>query len=180
MNATTLRSKAALACAILLLAFATRVGQCQEKPSLHAPAFSLTTLDGKPLNSSDYRGQVVLLDFWATWCVPCQTEVPRFVAFQQQFAKQGFRVIGISMDDSPQPVRKFRARYKMNYPVALGTIKVAKAFGGVLGLPRTYLIARDGTIVKQYDGAADLDAMEKDIHRLLETEPLAAPPPPPR
>jgi len=155
-------------CVGLLLALIPGRGKGQEKPARHAPNFALTAIDGKPLHLSDYTGKVVLLDFWATWCVPCQTEVPRFVSFQKHYERRGFQVVGISLDDTPEPVRKFYARYKMNYPVALGTAKVANSYGGVLGLPLTYLIARDGTIVKQYDGSADLDEMEKDIGRLLE------------
>lgn len=156
-------------CVALLLALIPGRGISQENPPRRAPNFALTTLDGKPLHLSDYGRKVVLLDFWATWCVPCQTEVPRFVSFQRQFGKEGFQVIGISMDDTPYPARKFYAKYKMNYPVALGNEKVANDYGGVLGLPLTYLVARDGTIVKQYDGSADLDEMEKDIRRLLES-----------
>lgn len=163
-----------LLCACLLLTLAATIGIGQEKPTPRvAPKFALTTLEGKPLRLSDHSGKVVLLDFWATWCVPCQTEVARFVSFQRQFEKQGFQVIGISMDDTPEPVRKFYATYKMNYPVAMGTDKVANDYGGVLGLPLTYLLARDGTIVKQYDGSADLDVMERDIKRLLESAPKA-------
>jgi peroxiredoxin len=162
-----------LVCGSLLVAFAPGNGISQEKPARHAPNFALTTLDGKPLNLSDHSGKVVLLDFWATWCVPCQTEVPRFVSFQKRYGKQGFQVIGISMDDSPESVRKFYAKYNMNYPVALETEKVANDYGGVLGLPLTYLIVGNGTIVKQYDASADLDVMERDIKRLLESAPRA-------
>lgn len=157
-------------CVGLLLALILDRGISQEKPARRASNFTLTTLDGKGLHLSDYSGKVVLLDFWATWCVPCQTEVPRFVSFQNRFEKHGFQVIGISMDDTPDPVRKFYAKYKMNYPVALGNEKVANDYGGVLGLPLTYLVARDGTIVGQYDGSADLDEMEKEIKRVLDAE----------
>jgi peroxiredoxin len=90
---------------------------------------------------------------------------------QTKYGKQGFQMIGISMDDSPQPVRKFHARFKMNYPVAMGTPTVARDYGGVLGLPLAFLIARDGSIVKQYDSSADLDQMERDVRQLLEASP---------
>ncbi len=134
------------------------------------PGFSLTGIDGKTLDSSDYRGKVVLLDFWATWCVPCQTEIPRFVAFQKKYGAQGFQVVGISMDDSTEPVQHFYTKFNMNYPVALGNATLADQFGGVLGLPLTFLISRDGTIVKQYDGKANLDKMEEDIRLLLRSD----------
>ncbi len=99
-----------------------------------APDFSLQDLNGQPLELANYRGKVVLLDFWATWCTPCRGEDPSFVEFQNKYREQGLQVIGISMDDGPKPVREFYQEFKMNYPVALGNEKVAKAYGGVLGL----------------------------------------------
>ena len=72
-----------------------------------APAFSLTDITGKPLNLSDYKGKVVVLDFWATWCGPCRIEIPGFIELQKRYASQGFTMIGISMDDSPEPVVDF-------------------------------------------------------------------------
>ncbi len=133
-----------------------------------APAFDLRGLNGERVNFADYRGKVILLDFWATWCVPCRTEVPKFVALQNRYSRHGFQMLGISMDDSPEPVRRFRARFKMNYPLAMGTPAVAESYGGVLGLPLAFLIARDGRIVKVYDGSANLDLIEQDIQALLD------------
>src|SRR5664279_2139807 len=85
-----------------------------------APDFTLTDIDGKKLALSDYRGKVVLLDFWATWCTPCRAEIPHFVEYQNAYRDQGLQVVGISMDDDVKPVRPFYQEYKMNYPVALG------------------------------------------------------------
>ena len=135
-----------------------------------AAEFSLTDLDGKPLSLSDYRGKVVLLDFWATWCVPCRAEIPHFVEFQNKYREQGLQVVGISMDDGANPVRQFYQQFKMNYPVALGTDKVAEAYGGVLGLPVTFLIGRDGRIAAKYVGETQMPAMEQEIHSLLQTK----------
>lgn len=151
----------------ILVSTAFASGQEKSAPRT-APDFDLKDLTGKQLRLSDYRGKVVLLDFWATWCAPCQTEVPRFVAFQNEYGKNGFQVIGISMDDAPEPVRKFYTKFKMNYPVAMGTEKLADDYGGVLGLPLTFLIGRNGHIVKRYDGSADLNQMELDLKKLLE------------
>jgi len=134
-----------------------------------APDFSLKALDGSPLKLADYRGQVVLLDFWATWCVPCKAEIPHFIEFQDKYRAQGFQVVGISMDDDANAVRKFYQDFKMNYPVVVGTPELADAYGGVLGLPVTFLIARDGRVAAKYVGEADMAAVEQQITGLLAT-----------
>src|SRR5271169_1384093 len=104
-----------------------------------APDFTVTDVDGRKLSLSDYKGKVVLLDFWATWCTPCRTEIPHFVEMQNKYGAQGFQVVGISMDDDAKPVREFYKEHQMNYPVAVGDDKLAEQFGGVMGLPINFL-----------------------------------------
>jgi len=133
-----------------------------------APDFSLQDIDGRPLDLATYRGHVVLLDFWATWCTPCRAEIPHFVEYQSKYGAQGLQVIGISMDDDAKPVQEFYREFKMNYPVALGTAKLADAYGGVLGLPITFLIGRDGQVAAKYIGEADMRAMDDRINSLLQ------------
>jgi cytochrome c biogenesis protein CcmG/thiol:disulfide interchange protein DsbE len=135
-----------------------------------APDFSLQDLNGQPLQLANYRGKVVLLDFWATWCTPCLDEIPHFVALQNQYREQGLQVIGISMDDGPTPVRQFYQQFKMNYPVALGTDKLAEAYGGVLGLPVTFLIGRDGQVAAKYVGEVQMPVLEQKIKSLLQAK----------
>ena len=120
-----------------------------------APAFSLTDITGKPLNLSDYQGKVVVLDFWATWCGPCRIEIPGFIELQKRYAAQGFTMIGISMDDSPEPVVDFYKELQMNYPVAVGNDRLGELYGGMPGLPTTFLIGRDGRIYAKHVGATD-------------------------
>lgn len=109
-----------------------------------APDFTLKSLDGTPLRISDYRGKVILLDFWATWCAPCQDEIPRFVEWQSKYRDRGLQVIGLSMDDSPEPVKNFVRKFRMNYPVAIGTQDVASKYGGIFGLPVNIVIDCSG------------------------------------
>jgi peroxiredoxin len=136
-----------------------------------APDFALTDLNGRQLSLADYKGKVVLLDFWATWCGPCRIEIPGFVQLQDRYRAQGFAVIGISMDDGPAPVREFYREFKMNYPVAMADDKVSELFGGIFGLPTTFLIGRDGRIYSKHVGATDVSVFEEEIKELLSVEP---------
>jgi cytochrome c biogenesis protein CcmG/thiol:disulfide interchange protein DsbE len=134
-----------------------------------APDFNLPLIDGGQLRLSSYRGKVVLLDFWATWCVPCREETPHFVDLQQKYGGEGLQIIGVSMDDSTDPVRSFYQQFHMNYPVVMGTADVGGAYGGVLGLPIAFLIGRDGRIYAKHIGATDAGVFDKDIATLLQT-----------
>jgi thiol-disulfide isomerase/thioredoxin len=132
-----------------------------------APQVTLTDLSGQKLDLASYKGEVVLVDFWATWCDPCRAEIPHFVQLQDKYRNQGFRVVGISMDDGPRPVREFYEQYRMNYPVAMGNAKLAERFGGVLGLPVSFLIGRDGHIYARHVGETETNVFETEIKELL-------------
>lgn len=132
-----------------------------------APDFSLTDIFGQNLSLSKYRGKVVLLDFWATWCQPCRMEIPGFVQLQKKYGADGFQAIGLSMDDSSQPVLDFYKQFSMNYPVAMGSDKVSELYGGIIGLPTTFLIGRDGRIYDKVPGAVDVKRFEIEIQTLL-------------
>ena len=140
------------------------------KPHLFAPDFTLPQLGGENLSLSTYRGKVVLLDFWATWCDPCREETPHFVELQHRYGDRGLQIIGISMDDGPEPVRAFYEQFHMNYPVVMGNAKTGELYGGVLGLPITFLIGRDGRIYAKHIGATDAAVFEKEIKSLLRTQ----------
>ena len=132
-----------------------------------APKLSLTDLDGKKLELSSYRGKVIVLNFWATWCEPCRAEIPRFVDLQNKYRDRGFQVLGISLDDNPKPVRSFYQQFKMNYPVAVGDANVAERYGGILGLPVNFVIDRDGRICAKHSGEMAPSLVENEIQSLF-------------
>ena len=140
------------------------------KPRALAPDFTLPQPGGQQLTLSSYRGKVVLLDFWATWCYPCREEIPHFVEFQQKYGDRGLQVIGVSMDDSPEPVPAFYRQYQMNYPVVMGNAKIGESYGGLLGLPITFLLDREGRITAKHIGATQAAVFEKEIQRLLNSQ----------
>ncbi len=132
-----------------------------------APDFTLTSFNGQALRLSAFRGKVVLLNFWATWCAPCQMEMPVFAAWQRQYGSQGFAVIAISMDDDAAPARRLVERLKLNYPAAMGDERLAARYGGVLGLPLTFLIDRDGAVRARFQGDTDIREIESQMKALL-------------
>jgi thiol-disulfide isomerase/thioredoxin len=136
-----------------------------------APTISLTDIGGKKLDLADYKGKVVVLDFWATWCGPCRIEIPGLIEMQDKYAKQGFSVIGISLDDEPGPVVEFYKEFKMNYPVAVGNQRIGELYGGIFGLPTTFLIGRDGRIYAKHTGATGSSVIEDEVQQLLAMSP---------
>jgi len=135
-----------------------------------AADFLLTDLEGKSLDLRDFRGKVVLLDYWATWCAPCKIEVPHLVELQKKYGPEGLQVVGISMDDDSATVRTFAHEFAINYPVALGNAQLAQAYGGVLGLPVAFLIDRNGRIVKRMDGDAKLQGLDREVGELIQED----------
>lgn len=141
-----------------------------------APGFSLTSADGTRINLADYRGKVVLLDFWATWCGGCKLEIPWYMEFDEKYRPQGLAVIGVSMDDDGwKAVRPFLAQKRdpetggntaMKYPVVIGDDALAKQYN--LGsMPMTLLIDKQGKIALSHTGVVNKDAFEGDILQLL-------------
>jgi peroxiredoxin len=132
-----------------------------------APDFSRIDLNHGQVSLAAYRGKVVLLNFWATWCSPCLIEVPHFVAWQQAYGQRGLQVIGISMDDDAQPVRAAYQRYRLNYPVVMGDEKLGEMYGGIFGLPVTFLIDRSGKIRFMHQSGARLSRIHSEMEKLL-------------
>lgn len=139
-----------------------------------APDFTLRDLDGYRLNLANYKGKVVLLNFWATWCAPCRKEVPELVALQEKYARLGLQVIGLSLDKTASPVRTFRSTYGMNYPVAICDPATRALYGGIANVPTTLLIGRDQRIYNKMLGAPSNPAtLEARVKSLLTENPSA-------
>ena len=133
-----------------------------------AADFSLRDVDGKAVRLSDFKGKVVLLDFWATWCGPCKIEIPWFIDLERQHKDKGFAVIGISMDEEGWDVVKpFIARMNVNYRVVIGNDSTAQAYGGIDALPTTFLIDRDGKIAATHVGLTSRKEFENGVEQLL-------------
>lgn len=156
-------------CLVLVLGLGPGLHAQASGTLLHkrAPEFVRADLSGSKIDLKEYRGKVVLLNFWATWCAPCQVELPKFDGWQKNYGAQGLQVLAVSMDDNESPVRRTMHRMRLDFPVVMGDAQLGEAYGGVLGLPVTYLIDREGRIVAEFKGATDLSAMEAAMKRVL-------------
>jgi cytochrome c biogenesis protein CcmG/thiol:disulfide interchange protein DsbE len=162
-----LRTLSILAC----LGLALLGPQLRAEP---APDWKLQDLDGKTVKLSDYKGKVVILDFWATWCPPCRAEIPHFIELQKQYGAQGLVIIGMSLDEGgAKVVSDFAKAKEINYPVVIGTQDIATAYGGIEAIPTTFIIDAKGNIVNKYIGLTDKDVFEGEIKKLLPATPPA-------
>lgn len=133
-----------------------------------APDWTLTDLDGKPVSFAQFKGKVVVVDFWATWCPPCREEIPGYIEMQKKYGADGLVIVGVSLDRAgPAKVADFVKKNGMNYPVVMGDDAVVDAFGGINAIPTTFLIDRDGNIRDQKVGAVETAAYEKRILAVL-------------
>jgi peroxiredoxin len=132
-----------------------------------APGFARRSLHGETVDLSGYRGKVVLLNFWATWCGPCRAELPRFDRWQAKYQARGLQVLAISMDDDPALARGVVDKLGLHFPVVMGDSQLGSLYGGVFGLPVTYLIDRNGVVRRRIEGEAKSDVLEKEIVALL-------------
>lgn len=132
-----------------------------------APDFALTSTDGKTIKLSDFRGKVVVVDFWATWCPPCKAEIPDFIKLYSQYKDDGFQMLGISLDQGGlSDVKPFMKDYGINYPIVMGDNQVVAAYGGIRGIPTTFVIDKEGKIKASFEGYRPASVFEKLIQQL--------------
>jgi len=133
-----------------------------------APDFTLQDLDGNSVSLDDFKGKVVILDFWATWCPPCIKEIPDFIQLYDQYKDKGFVMLGISLDQAGiSVVKSFAQKFKINYPILMNDGRVDKAYGGITYIPTTFVIDPAGNISKKHVGYNSKDVFEADIKTLL-------------
>jgi cytochrome c biogenesis protein CcmG/thiol:disulfide interchange protein DsbE len=131
--------------------------------------FTVKDMNGGNVRLADYKGQVILLNFWATWCGPCKVEIPAFIELYDQYREKGFVVLGVSGDDDAETLRAFAKDMKMNYPVLVGRDHedLLDAYGPLWGYPTTFFIGRDGAICGKHMGPATKEEFEREIKALL-------------
>ncbi len=135
----------------------------------YAPTFAVKSLSGESLNSRDFKGKVLLVNFWATWCAPCKKEIPALTQLQDEYGSEGLQVIGLSMDRTSGVVRQFTHTYRMSYPVAMADRDLRRIFGGITAVPTTFMIGRDGRVHFKVEGAMALESLGARVQALLGT-----------
>lgn len=164
---------------LALLSFSSGCGSnraSRDAADSAAPPVTFQTLDGHDVRLADYRGKVVLLNFWGTWCGACRSEIPELIDLQQRYQAKGFTVLGVAMRDQRSAVASFVSQRQfdlggrtstMNYPVVMGDLSLEGTFGGFFGYPDTFIISRDGKIVAKGMGVIDEQSTSEVIKKLL-------------
>ncbi|MDI6640928.1 MAG: TlpA disulfide reductase family protein [Elusimicrobiota bacterium] len=148
----------------LVAACKSKVTTEKETP---APDFTLPKLTGKTLTLSELRGKVIILDFWATWCPPCRAEIPFFVELQNEYKEQ-LAIVGVCLDrDDRDNIKKFIEKIGINYPIVMGDPKVVKDYGGIKGIPTTFIIDKNGNIRETIIGYRPKEVFENEIKKYI-------------
>ena len=153
--------------AALCLAAPLAAQKSETKPAKFG--FTFKDAAGKKVALSSFKGKVIILDFWATWCVPCKAEIPGFIELQKKYGEKGLQVVGLSVDDSQSMAKKYVDEMKMNYPVLLaeGKEDILRAYDPINSIPVSVIIDRQGRIVARHIGIATMDVFEREIAPLL-------------
>jgi len=170
------KTTTALTLALVMMAGSSRAGQtgaaasrCDPRAKPAKLDFTLKDVNGKPVKLADFAGKIVVLNFWATWCVPCRAEIPALVELQAKYGRSGLQVVGVSIDDPAEKMKPFIGQYKINYPVlqALGNDAILDTYGPMVVVPQTVVIERGGKMCTKHIGPVTRDALEQEIRGLL-------------
>jgi thiol-disulfide isomerase/thioredoxin len=158
-----------LACALVLSLALPVAALAKPVKPVEAPVWTLKDVEGKPVASSQFRGKVVVVDFWATWCPPCRTEIPGYVALQKKYGPDGLVFVGISVDgdDSIPAVKAFVKQFNINYLIVMADDSIQDKFGVTQGYPTTFIIDRDGKVQNKKVGREPTPDYEKEILAVL-------------
>ena len=133
-----------------------------------APDFALKDVSGKVVSISDFKDKVIIIDFWATWCPPCQAEIPHFQSLYEDYSQKGLVIIGVALDKGGiKTVKPFVEGKGVTYPIVIGTEEVVNSYGGVRGIPTTFIVDRNGKIIEKIVGYRDKSFFESAIKKLL-------------
>ena len=153
---------------LLLTLFLFAIGNAQSVQPQKAPNFSLKTYDGKIVELAKLKGTVVVVNFWATWCPPCRAEIPDFIKVYDTYKSKGLEIVGIALDeDGWTKVKPFLEKNKINYPIVLGNAEVVQQYGGIEGIPTTFIVDKKGNIVDHQVGTLTKGILEQKIKSLL-------------
>jgi thiol-disulfide isomerase/thioredoxin len=141
-------------------------GTCDESGKAKLD-FVVRDMNGNAVRMSDFKGKVIALNFWATWCGPCKSEIPAFVQLYDRYKDKGFVILGVSIDDPPEALKSFAREFRMQYPVLQMQSDVEDAYGPIYGVPMTFMIGRDASICTRHMGPATKEQFEQEIRSLL-------------
>lgn len=158
------KSSVALLGLVMLIMLAGTAFAAGKKPSFSLPS----AVDGSTISLNSYKGDVVVVNFFATWCPPCRMEIPSLVELREELKDKGFEIIGISVDEAgPKIVKRLIDKMHITYPVVMSDDTVTRRFGGIMGIPVSFLLDKEGNIVHRYDGYVDHDVLKKAVNDLL-------------
>jgi thiol-disulfide isomerase/thioredoxin len=174
MKPTTIHGFSAMGIAIVLIPLLSSAQDglsvsCTTAPVEAELGFTLKDMNGADVTLSDYADNVILLDFWATWCAPCRIEIPGFIEMVGEYGDRGLVVLGVSIDDAPDALQLYAEELGMNYPVLIGDGRddIKTSYGPLIGFPTSFIIDRNGTICHKHTGYAPKEAFVREIEALL-------------
>ncbi|MBN2092003.1 TlpA family protein disulfide reductase [candidate division KSB1 bacterium] len=132
-----------------------------------APEWTLENLEGKKINTTDFKGKVQIIDLWATWCPPCRKGIPELMELQEKYKADGLEIIGIALDNTIDPVKEFATTTKFNYTVVFGNRKIANLYGRIEAIPTTFIVDKTGKVVKKLVGYQPKSVFEEELKPLL-------------